>query len=251
MVSNHADTAAYQFMLFEFNKAVTQTARDFVNGQFEWEMEGVDQEDLRAQCEVIADEGLAPAFMMIDGSDPERRAIENVFGCPIRCCQFHFMQALRSRVRRMFNRSVDAELLTSSVLEAVRKCQRCPDATLWDQYYDELGAEVTRIKQDEGQAWTELKQYLDKEWFSDAWRTTLVDYGLPYSAVTRDGPWSTNNYSEASFRTFDRIFLACRANKRSDPSLFLRLVKADSQAGSLVSHSHQQLLPLLRERSCG
>lgn len=214
MVSNHADKEAYTFLLNEFRKAVRQTARDYVAGRFEYEIDGVDPSELRKMCMIVAEDGLTPRFMMIDGCDAERMAIRQVFpGIPLRACQFHLMQACRSKIRRILGRIPNADTLGSAILDAIRKCQRCPSAAEWDHYYDELGQEVTRIVGDSGSAWTHLKDYLDREWFSERWREFVVDYALPRS-VTRDGPWSTNNYSESCFRSFDRVILNCRANKR-------------------------------------
>jgi hypothetical protein len=41
----------------------------------------------------------------------------------------------------------------------------------------------------------------------------VLDEGLP-DGQTRDGPWNTNNWVEASFRTFNAVFLENRKNKR-------------------------------------
>ena len=41
----------------------------------------------------------------------------------------------------------------------------------------------------------------------------FTDIGLPENA-TRDGTLNTNNWIERCFRTFDQVFLDCRANKR-------------------------------------
>ena len=218
MVSNHADTEAYAFLLRAFKRAVIRAALDYLAGRIRLTIEGVTPERLRHECTLVAHHGFTPAFMMIDGCDAERKAIETVWpGMPLRACQFHLMQACRSKVRKYLHKHKNVDQQTTRILDAIRLCQRCPSPSLWPEYYQRLGDTVNSIAEDQGQTWEGLKDYLDREWFSDRWRKYVVDFGLPFH-VTRDGPWSTNNYSEASFRTFDRVFLSCQANKRrADP----------------------------------
>ncbi|ORY35080.1 hypothetical protein BCR39DRAFT_556578 [Naematelia encephala] len=216
MVSNYADEEAYSFFLSAIKKAIVKLAREIIEDRVKIKIDGVTASQLKAACNAVIEDGLLPAFAMIDGDDAERRAIEHEFpDTPIRVCQFHFMQACRSRARRVFSQSAEREVLASSFLEALRRCQRCPSSASWALYYHNLEDEVNELAQDDGEAWEEFDRYLKKEWFSDRWRPYLIDYGLP-PHVSRDGPWSTNNYSEAAFRTFDRVFLGCRANKRLD-----------------------------------
>lgn len=42
-----------------------------------------------------------------------------------------------------------------------------------------------------------------------------TDMGLPHG-MNRDAMRNTNNWIERAFKTFDQIFLDCRANKRYD-----------------------------------
>lgn len=215
MVSNHADEEAYTWLLKTFRDGMVDAARDVLGGHIKPSIEGVGQEEILEACRAIELDGTVPAFLMIDNDDAERLAFLKVFpNAPIRICQFHFMQACRSKARRIFARSSNSDGKAQAFMEAIRRCQRCPSAALWRKYYADLAKEVNEIAGDKGQAWGFLSDWLSREWFAPRTREALVDYGLPRH-VTRDGPWSTNNYSEAAFRTFDRVFLNSRANRRS------------------------------------
>jgi hypothetical protein len=151
---------------------------------------------------------------MIDADEAERNAVEQCFPrIAIRVCQFHLMQACRSRLSRVFGTSQEGNQRVQRPLQAIRQCQRCPNEQQWPVFFNRLGQSITAIAGDGGEAWVGIRRYLEHEWFSRRWLPSAVDFGLP-SHVTRDGPWSTNNYSEAAFKTFDRVFLNCRANKR-------------------------------------
>ncbi|EIW66300.1 hypothetical protein TREMEDRAFT_65571 [Tremella mesenterica DSM 1558] len=216
MVSNHADQAAYEFLLSNFNRAVRETALEILNGTYTVDHLGVSEEDLREACQAVVEDGLIPRFTMTDGDEAERAAINAIYpGIAVRVCQFHMMQACRSKIRRIFGRDPRVNEITSAILNAVRRCQRCDDEELWPQYFGNLEDEVNTLAEDEGEAWEVLREYLERVWFSPRWIRHTVDYAMP-SHITRDGPWSTNNYSEAAFRTFDRVFLGCRSNRRLD-----------------------------------
>ena len=99
MVSRHADIEAYQFLLENLRNAVQKRAASLVNGRSSSRYPKRYHESLLDLCAEIEEDEFAPQFMMIDGDDAERSAIERVFpGLPIRLCQFHFMQACRSLV---------------------------------------------------------------------------------------------------------------------------------------------------------
>jgi len=216
MVSNHADDTAYEFLLENFKLAVFKLATCILNGTKRVKIDGVSPEEMEGACRLIVEEdrGLVPGFVMIDAADAERNAIETVFpDIPIRVCQFHMMKQCRSKARRIFGRHDDPHLLGSKIMAAIRRCQRCPEPQEWAEYYDRLQAEVIDMTEGDEEGWEELDDYLGRTWFSERWIGYTVDYGIP-DHVTRDGPWSTNNYSESSFRTFDRVFLGCRANRR-------------------------------------
>src|SRR5690348_2042390 len=111
MVSNHADAAAYEYLLEAFLKAVLRLARQVVNGTVIMEVEGVSQSEVLGACAAVMEDGLFPAFMMIDGDDAERKAIETVFpDTAIRMCQFHLMQACRSKIKRVMGRRPNVDV---------------------------------------------------------------------------------------------------------------------------------------------
>jgi len=97
---------------------------------------------------------------------------------------------------------------SSSQMSAVSDRNRRPE------YYQWFRQDIDHIAQDGGQSTISLTTYLNREWFSHWWRLYCVDYGTQ-AHLTRDGALSTNNLAEASFKTFDRVFLSCRVNKRS------------------------------------
>lgn len=214
MVSAHSDQIAYAYLLSEFERACRETAQQIVNGTYIPIIPGVTQQELRTQCDIFLQDGLSPRFMMIDASDAERNAIQQVLpATPIRACQFHLMQACRSQLRKFLSSySVNIrDGKIQEILDAIRTVQRCPEADEWDTYFAALGETVKACTSTE--VWERLATYLNVTWFSTIWKPSTVDYGIP-AGVTRDGPWSTNNYSEACFRTFDRVFLSCRVNRR-------------------------------------
>ena len=215
MISSHADSEAYQFLLETLQDAIRRLADDLVSKSRSMKYDGERSRKLLEYRVMEAQEdGFSPMFMMIDGDDAERLAIEVVFpGTPIRMCQFHFMQACRSRARNVFGHSKEGNRKTHEFLKRLRRCQRCPISTEWPRYYEDLQQDIDFIAKDGGEARARLVSYLDRQWFSDLWLPYCVDFGIP-AWMTRDGPWSTNNYAEAAFRTFDRVFLSCRVNKR-------------------------------------
>lgn len=151
---------------------------------------------------------------MIDGDDAEVQASKRVFpGIPIRLCQFHLVQAVRSTIRRLFGRFPNPDECSLAVVEAVRDAQRCPKRELWPQYHRRLRQAVLDVADGDQNLTTQVMAYFKRSWFSDRWLEHTVDFGLP-PYITRDGPWSTNNFSEANFRVFDLVFLNCRANRR-------------------------------------
>ncbi|EIW65834.1 hypothetical protein TREMEDRAFT_66202 [Tremella mesenterica DSM 1558] len=166
MVSNHNDVQAYRFLLAEFKKAVRQTAGDYLLGKFEIKIDGVSQDILQKACLIVSEDGLIPRFVMIDGCDAERLAIEFEFpGVP-----------LRAYLRF---------------------------GGFWGPTFG--------LQSIQTQSWKLYKHVNDVQRRKIG--TNTMGF-LKIPQVTRDGPWSTNNYSEAAFRTFDRVFLNCRANKR-------------------------------------
>ena len=214
MVSQHADAEAYEFLLESVRSAVHSRIESLLDGRAKSRYPKQYHDKLLDLCTQVQEDEYTPQFMMIDGDDAERLAIERVFpGLPFRACQFHFMQACRSKARSAFGRSQAGEAKTAAFLKALRRCQRCPIEDEWLSHYARLRHEINDIAQDQGQASKMLSDYLDRVWFSNRWRSHTVDFGIP-AHLTRDGPWSTNNYAEAAFRTFDRVFLSCRVNKR-------------------------------------
>ena len=216
MISDRNDTEAYYYLLQSFNERAIRVAGDMLEGRLQKRVDGVPQESLLSACRAVwLDRGLMPAFFMIDGCDSERLAIERVFpGIPLRACQFHVMQACRSKARKVYHRFDNCKWLANAFMQAVRRCQRCPSALQWPSFYARLQVEIEEHNDRGKNVWEVFANYLNRSWFSPSWLPYVVDYGIPRH-VTRDGPWSTNNYSEAAFRTFDRVFLRCQANRRS------------------------------------
>ncbi|KIJ26277.1 hypothetical protein M422DRAFT_272665 [Sphaerobolus stellatus SS14] len=60
-----------------------------------------------------------------------------------------------------------------------------------------------------------LQLYFDKNWFCQTWLVHITDINLP-PGQTRNGSYATNNWSEAAFLTFNKVFLNLRKNKRID-----------------------------------
>lgn len=212
MISQHGGQEQYRHFLDTVQTAIERRAKAI-------DEEGVPpakapdlHERVRLHATFIAEDGFAPPFFMIDGCDAERAAIDSVWpNIRKRVCQFHFMQASRGHCRSYFGASEAGEMKTTAVLNAIRAAQRCPVDSQWNDYWMMLGDEVTRIAADGGVAWTSLST--KSHWFSDRWRPYCVDYGLPPNTFP-EGPMSTNNYVESTFRVFDRVLLSGRSNKR-------------------------------------
>ena len=215
MLHESSEADAYEHMLRTVQGHIQRRAKDLLAKQVEpCHTQHRLLADLMKYSTEIHEDEYSPSFVMIDGDNAERLAVERVFpGKPIRMCQFHFMQACTSRIRGVFGRSRAANAKTAAVLESLRRLQRCHIITEWDDQYQTFKQDINNIANDGGEALEKLADYFDRVWFSPVWRSYCVDYGMP-SECTRDGPWSTNNYAEAAFRVFDRVFLCCRVNKR-------------------------------------
>lgn len=215
MIHQSKESEAYQHMLSVLQDHVQKHAEKLLNRRCEPRFkEPRPRATLMRHCKEVSEDGFAPSFMMIDGDDAERLAIEKVFpGTPIRLCQFHFMQACISRIQSVFGKSKAGKKRTNKVVRSLRKLQRCPTESEWQSSYAVFKNDIDSVIDDGGRSLASLVQYFDRSWFSPVWRPYCIDYGIPVEN-TRDGPWSTNNYAEAAFRTFDRVFLCCRVNKR-------------------------------------
>ncbi|EIW69524.1 hypothetical protein TREMEDRAFT_62382 [Tremella mesenterica DSM 1558] len=219
MVSNHANTDSYTEFLSVIRKAIKKEAKALLKGKSSVVSEYENEEQILINAEYIHEEDFLPLHFMIDCDDAERKAIEEVFpGTPIRLCQFHFMHAARSRALRLFGSDLVGTEKAFAFLVALRRCQRCSEEESWSEAFARLEADVAAISNNDPEIWDKIRTWLLSEWFSDRWRGYLVDYGLP-PHHTRDGTLSTNNFVEAAFRTFDRVFLESRANKRIDKLL--------------------------------
>jgi len=60
-----------------------------------------------------------------------------------------------------------------------------------------------------------LHNYFESNWFSSNWAMTFVDFSLP-DGLFRDDGLNVNNFVEASFKVFDKVFLESTSNKRLD-----------------------------------
>ncbi|EIW66628.1 hypothetical protein TREMEDRAFT_65496 [Tremella mesenterica DSM 1558] len=216
MVSNHANTDTYTHFLETVREAIENEARALVSGKSDIVSSAEDKDSLLMYADDIAFDGFTPLFVMIDCDDAERNAVEEVFpGTPVRLCQFHFMQAARSRGQSIFGRDPTGCQKVSQFLAGLRDCQRCDDEEHWDETYARFQVNLASLTRNNTETCEDISRWLESWWFSDRWRPALVDYGLPANH-TRDGTLSTNNFVEAAFRTFDRVFLEARANKRID-----------------------------------
>lgn len=214
MVSDRADRRAYTELLKKVQQACVNLATDIVEGKKVVPTPGYESSLVEERCRVLSqDRLLTPAFIMIDGAKAELRAIEKVFpNTPIRMCQFHLMQACKSKARSLFGAHPDKEEISAGFLMAIRKCQRCPAPEEFEAFYNTMKAELREIAENDPRT-DDFIRYMDIQWFSPIWRDKVMDYGMPFGA-TRDGGLSTNNFVEALFRVFDMVFLMSRSNKR-------------------------------------
>ena len=103
MVSQHADTEAYEFLMENLSSAVMSRVESLLDGHAKSQYPKRYQDKLLDLCDKIQEDEYTPQFMMIDGDDAERLAIERIFpGLPVRLCQFHFMQACKSKATTAF-----------------------------------------------------------------------------------------------------------------------------------------------------
>ena len=141
--------------------------------------------DIQSACEAVADDGLIPGLFVIDGCDAERVAIRTVFPTtPMRACQLRVMQAVKSMVRKLFGRHSERDKPVATLLQAFRRCQRCPtsgEGAASQQFFLEEVIGLTKGVREVASRKAFFK-YLDKEWFSDRWRT-FVNYGFPSSII--------------------------------------------------------------------
>lgn len=215
MVSHHADHEAYEYLLAEFKAAVKQRASDILAGQeVSIGISDRNHGEFMENCRMIADSDFIPCAFMIDGDEAERSAIRTVWpDMLVRMCQFHIIQALRKRLRQLFGRRKDAQWISNRVLDLFRKLQRCSTPSVFDDGYKSFRAGFIETTKDT-ESWVLFHEYLTSQWLSPRWIDAVMDWGLPTWIITRDGPFSTNNFVERMFRTFDKRVLACRVNRR-------------------------------------
>lgn len=219
MVSQHGDEEMYTTFLREVVKGIELHAQRLADMTVVPTIKEAMRPQLLENADIVVEDGFSPFFFMIDGDDAERNAIDNVWqNIAFRLCQFHVMQACKWTGLELFGRE-SGNPRVHRMLDAIRTCQRCPDESEWEQYYQQLEDTIksiaTRAGDDPDEIWERLDSYLTKQWFSDRWRKYCVDFGLPEHAFN-DGPFATNNYVENTFRLFDRVMLASRSNKRLD-----------------------------------
>lgn len=215
MVHTNAITNAYVNFLEAFHEAVERHARALINNEVlpVITLNSAERDTFVDHCRGIAEDGWYPAFGMIDAAEQERAAIAQVFpGIPIRMCQYHLVAACRKKFCAVFGRITAENQDAFLALQALRQLQRCPHQAHFDEYYHRFRLSIEDIDRNE-ETWRQIDAYMMGGWLSWRWRESCMDYGLPVD-ITRDGPWSTNNFVESAFQVFDRIFLDCRANKR-------------------------------------
>jgi len=213
MIAQHGGSRQYYRLLRKVTEAIEARANHILTTKASSKPREVESRTL-VNALVISEDGFSPPFVMIDGCNSERKAIDRIWPCiNKRVCQFHLMQAIKNFARTLFTSDLRGRKQVDDVLEAIRNAQRCPEADLWEDYLAILEDKIIGIARDDGQVWARFSTYLNQNWFSELWRPYCIDYGLPLDAF-RDGAWSTNNYVEATFRMFDRVLLCGRANKR-------------------------------------
>ena len=133
MIHQSKESAAYRHMLHVLKDRVEQHAKRLTEHTTEPRYQDQHLVDsLMKHCVEVVEDDYSPSFVMIDGDDAERFAIEDTFpGLPIRLCQFHFMQACISRIRSVFGRSKPGIRKTISVIRSLRRLQRCPIESEW------------------------------------------------------------------------------------------------------------------------
>lgn len=214
MISQHGGKTQYHHFLSTVKQAIETRSGEINSNTVQPSKVGELGDRLREYAQDIVMDDFTPPFVMIDGCDAERAAIDRVWpNIYKRVCQFHLMQAIRGHCRSVFGASPRGELKTTAILDAIRELQRCPDEDKWESHWVELGQKVNGIANDDGETWESFSAYLLKHWFSSRWRKYCVDFGLPHTTFA-SGPWSTNNYVESTFRVFDRVLLSGRSNKR-------------------------------------
>jgi len=213
LVSRHATTDVYRRFLQRVLEAIEAEAQAYLkdpNGGLY--QSGTDAARMQQYCTEIEEDGFTPAFVMIDCDDAERSAVNLVWpGINIRVCQFHFMQAVRWQGLHLFGNSPEGRLKTRKLMSYIRKLQRCDMEDRWSEYYKIFKRNVLELAG--STRWEKIHKWLSREWFSERWRRSAVDYGLPHY-WTRENPIATNNLIEAAFKTFIKVILNCKANRR-------------------------------------
>ena len=154
MVHRSKETEAYQHMLEVLKERIEEHAKRLLSKGSEPRYHGQRSRDtLEKYCTEVSEDDYAPRFVMIDGDDAERGAIETVFsGTPVRLCQFHFMQACISKITSQFGRSKEGGRKTDRVLQCLRKLQRCPNESDCPSAYQSFQDKIDSIANDRGEA---------------------------------------------------------------------------------------------------
>jgi hypothetical protein len=124
---------------------------------------------------------------MIDGVDPERIVIEEVYPfLSIRLYQFHDMQSVSAQLRGIFGASSpESKLKVNQCLNPIREAQRCPLEEEWESTRDRLLAAIQEIAGDDHQ---------DKSRRISSWITLIVNglgiYGETTASITDPLPTS-------------------------------------------------------------
>ncbi|KIJ46841.1 hypothetical protein M422DRAFT_249585 [Sphaerobolus stellatus SS14] len=150
-------------------------------------------------------------------------------------CQFHIIQALielRGDKERITGSPRIPDGLKFEYTSYFREAQRCRTKEDWPMYEARFFRRLEHVcmhgnvedSMVEGSDQSDSDDNLPrsaqlpspaKNWFTEFWLPHVTDIGLP-SGRTRDGSFNTNNFSEAAFLVFDRVFLDHRKNKRID-----------------------------------
>ncbi|KAF8593340.1 hypothetical protein BDV93DRAFT_461414, partial [Ceratobasidium sp. AG-I] len=188
---------------------------------------------IQAAAKMVAAKKWSPAFFMIDKDQAERNACKQVFpNVEVRVCQFHAMDAIQRWLKAAHPLPVDLGKKTKSksrktfivpedahkdIQNAFRLTQRCRDAqdfTTYRNAFDEAIGQICaafNIPQQKDP----ICQYFNENFWSQDWRDSITDIGLPLGA-TRDHILNTNNYAESFIKTFKYTILGMRRNKRID-----------------------------------
>ncbi|KAE8259487.1 hypothetical protein A4X13_0g997 [Tilletia indica] len=214
-LSADAKTPSFMHLLTELENVVMMEAVELTQTR-----EDVDDILMVNARKIVQAGSWQPASVMIDKCRAELNAIQNVWpSVQVRVCQFHIMQAIcrwDTDTKTGLDRPPGVSRAhKADICVAFREAQRCRNPTDWPVTVATFETRVRKILSGYTAAIVTLVvNYFTRYWWTEPWHELVTDMGL-LPGQTRDG-FNTNNTIERAFKTFDDIFLDCRANKRID-----------------------------------